>query len=152
MPDPIKVGIIGCGNIAPAYLRGCAPYDMIDLVACADINPDAAQTFADQHGLQAMSVDVLLADPDIQIVINLTIPRAHAAVALATIAAGKHTYGEKPLAVTRADGQKILAAAQAKGVLVGCAPDTFLGGGIQTCRKLIDDGVIGEPVAATAFM
>ena len=149
---PVKVGIIGCGNIAPAYIRGCAPYDVIELTACADINHDAALAFAAEYGLQAMSVTDLLADPDIQIVINLTIPRAHAEVALATIAAGKHTYGEKPLAVTRDQGRQIIQAARDKGVLVGCAPDTFLGGGIQTCRKLIDDGVIGDPVAATAFM
>jgi predicted dehydrogenase len=97
-------------------------------------------------------VEALLADPTIQIVVNLTIPKAHAEVNLAAIAAGKHVYCEKPLAITRADGQKTLAAAREQGVRVGCAPDTFLGGGIQTCRKLIDDGMIGEPVAATAFM
>jgi predicted dehydrogenase len=94
----------------------------------------------------------LLADPEIQIVVNLTIPKAHAEVNLAVIAAGKNAHCEKPLAVNRADGQKTLEAAKEKGVRVGCAPDTFLGGGIQTCRKLIDDGWIGEPVAATAFM
>jgi predicted dehydrogenase len=152
MAASIKAGIIGCGNIAPAYVRGCAPYHVIDLVACADINPGTAQGLADEYGLQAKTVDDLLADPDIQIVINLTIPRAHAEVALAAIAAGKHMYGEKPLAVTRDEGRQIIQAAHDKGVLVGCAPDTFMGGGIQTCRKLIDDGVIGEPVAATAFM
>ena len=151
MTETIKVGMIGCGNIAPAYVRGCAPFDMIDLAACADINPVAAQKIADEHGLQAMSVDELLADPDIQIVINLTIPKVHADVSLAIIEAGKHPHSEKPLAVTREDGLKVLAAAKAKGVRVGCAPDTFLGGGIQTCRKLIDDGVIGDPVAATGF-
>jgi predicted dehydrogenase len=147
----IKVGMIGCGNIAPAYVRGCAPFDILDLAACADINPAAAQKIADEYGLQAMSVEELLADPEIQIVINLTIPKVHAEVSLAIIEAGKHVHSEKPLAVTREDGQKILAAAQAKGLKVGCAPDTFLGGGIQTCRRLIDDGVIGDPVAATGF-
>jgi predicted dehydrogenase len=94
----------------------------------------------------------LLADPAIEIVINLTIPATHAEVSLAAIAAGKHVQSEKPLAISRADGQQILAAAAAKGVRLGCAPDTFLGGGLQTCRKLIDDGEIGQPVGATAFM
>src|SRR5262249_45494403 len=82
----------------------------------------------------------------------LTVPKVHAEVSLSVIAAGKHVYSEKPLAITREDGKKVLDAAKAKGVMVGCAPDTFLGGGIQTCRKLIDDGWIGKPVAATAFM
>jgi predicted dehydrogenase len=98
------------------------------------------------------SVKEMLADPDIQIVVNLTTPDAHAAVSLEIIEAGKSVYVEKPLAVTREDGQRVLAAAKKHGVLVGCAPDTFLGGGIQTSRKLIDDGWIGTPVAATAFM
>jgi predicted dehydrogenase len=102
--------------------------------------------------VRAVTVDALLADPEIEIVLNLTIPKAHAPVNLAAIAAGKHAYTEKPLAVTREDGAKTLAAARAAGLRVGGAPDTVLGGGIQTCRKLIDDGAIGQPVAATAFM
>ena len=93
-----------------------------------------------------------MADPAIEIVVNLTIPKAHAEVNLAAIAAGKNVHCEKPLAVTREDGRRTLAAAQEKGVLLGCAPDTFMGGGSQTCRKLIDDGWIGKPVALTAFM
>jgi predicted dehydrogenase len=96
-------------------------------------------------------VDELLADPEIEIVVNLTVPHAHAQVNLAAIEAGKHVYSEKPLAVTREDGKKTLVAAREKGVLLGCAPDTLLGGGLQTCRKLIDDGAIGQPVAAVAL-
>jgi predicted dehydrogenase len=113
---------------------------------------ERAQAKAQQYGVRALSVDELLADPAIQIVINLTIPQAHTDVDLAAIAAGKHVHSEKPLALNREDGQKVLQAAQAKGLLVGCAPDTFLGGGLQTSRKVIDDGLIGTPVAATAFM
>jgi len=124
----------------------------LDVVACADIDMDRARARAEEFGAAAWPVEEILADPAIQIVVNLTVPRAHAEVNLAAIAAGKHVYCEKPLAITRSDGQRTLAAAEKKGVRVGCAPDTFLGGGIQTCRKLIDDGVIGEPVAATAFM
>ena len=152
MTSTVNVGIIGCGNICDQYFKWCATFDVIEVVACADLFMDRAQAKAEQYGVQAMTVEDLLADPTIQIVINLTIPQAHAEVDLAAIAAGKHVHSEKPLALTRDDGQRILRAAQEKGVLVGCAPDTFLGGGLQTCRKLIDDGWIGKPVAATAFM
>lgn len=152
MASPVKVGIVGCGTISGAYFKGCAPYDMIEIKSCADLDINRAKERAEEYGVIACSVEDLLADPEIQIVINLTIPKAHAEVNLAGIAAGKSVHCEKPLAVNRADGKKTLEAAKAKGVLVGCAPDTFLGGGIQTCRKLIDDGWIGEPVAATAFM
>lgn len=149
--ETLKVGIIGTGNIAPAYLRGCQPFDVIKITACADILMDRARAFADEHDLAACSVDELLADDAIDIVINLTIPAAHAQVSLRIIEAGKHTYSEKPLALNRADGEKIIKAATAKGVRMGCAPDTFLGGGGQTARKIIDDGRIGKPIAATAF-
>jgi predicted dehydrogenase len=151
--ERVKVGIIGCGNIFGQYAKGCRAFEILELVACADINPGAAETRAKEYNISnVLTVEELLNDPEIKIVINLTVPQAHASVSLATIAAGKHVYSEKPLAVTREDGRKILAAAREKAVLVGCAPDTFLGGGLQTCRKLIDDGWIGEPVAAVAFM
>ncbi len=147
----LNVGIIGTGNIAPAYIRGCAPFDVIKLTACADILVERAQAFAAQHGMSAHSVEDLLAREDIDIVINLTIPAAHAEVSLQILQAGKHAYSEKPLALNRDDGARIMAAAQAAGLRMGCAPDTFLGGGGQTARKAIDDGRIGRPVAATAF-
>ena len=147
----LNVGIIGTGNIAPAYIRGCAPFDVIKLSACADILVERAQDFAAEHNMSAHSVDDLLARDDIDIVINLTIPAAHAEVSLQIIEAGKHAYCEKPLALTRDDGARIVQAAREKGVRMGCAPDTFLGGGGQTARKAIDDGRIGRPVAATAF-
>lgn len=146
----LNVGIIGTGNIAPAYIRGCEPFDVIRITACADILVDRAGAFAAEHGLAAYSVDDLLARDDIDIVVNLTIPAAHAEVSLQIIQAGKHVYSEKPLAINRADGADVLRAAKVAGLRVGCAPDTFLGGGLQTVRKLIDDGLIGRPVAATA--
>lgn len=152
MADSMKAGIIGCGNIAPAYMLGCSKFDVVDVVACADIDVERAKAFGDEHGIKSMSVDKLLADDEIDIVINLTIPKVHAEVSLKIIAAGKHVYTEKPLAITREDGKKVIDGARKAGVLVGCAPDTFLGGGLQTCRKLIDEGAIGRPVAATAFM
>jgi predicted dehydrogenase len=151
--EKVKVGLVGCGNISSAYIKGCRLFPILDVVACADIIPTLATAKAAEFGLaKAYSVEELLNDPEIQIVINLTVPQAHATVSLAAIEAGKHVHSEKPLAVNRDDGRKILVAAKEKSVLVGCAPDTFLGGGLQTCRKLIDDGWIGQPVAATAFM
>lgn len=149
-----KIGIIGCGNIFAAYGRGCQFFkDILEVRAVADIDVARAQATAQEWGIPlAGSPAELLADPAIEIVVNLTVPQAHAAVDLQIIEAGKHPYSEKPFAVERQDGRRVLAAAREKGLRVGCAPDTFLGGGIQTCRKLIDDGWIGTPLGATAFM
>jgi predicted dehydrogenase len=148
-----KIGIVGCGNISDIYCEAKNKFDILDIVACADLDMARAQAKAKKHNIPtACSTDELLADPDIEIVVNLTIPQAHAEVALAAVEAGKSVYNEKPLTISREDGAKLLQMAQEKGVRVGSAPDTFLGGGLQTCRKLIDDGEIGEPVAATAFM
>lgn len=153
--ERVKAGIIGCGNISSIYLHNCTKTfnSVIELAAVADIIPERAVEKAREFNIpKACSVEELLTDPEIKIVINLTIPKAHAEICLAALNAGKSVYVEKPLAVSREDGQKILTLAEEKGLLVGGAPDTFLGGGIQTCRKLIDDGWIGKPVAATAFM
>ena len=148
-----KIGIIGCGNISGAYFKAGQTFKNLEIAACADLDPARAKAKAEEFKIaKGCTVKELLADPEIDIVVNLTIPKAHAEVALAALAAGKHVYGEQPLAVTRKDGQKILAMAKAKKLRVGSAPDTFFGGGIQTCRKLIDDGWIGTPVAASAFM
>ena len=153
MSVSVKVGVIGCGTISGAYFKGFEPYDILEVVACADLEVGRAREKAQEYGVpKACTVDELLADPNIQIVVNLTIPKAHASVNMAAIEAGKNVHCEKPFAITRKEGLKTLAAAKEKGVLVGCAPDTFLGGGGQTCRKLIDDGWIGEPVAAAAFL
>ena len=153
MGRSVKTGVVGCGNISGAYFKGCAEFDVLDVVACADIDMSRARAKADEFGIEKpCSVEQLLDDPEIGIVINLTVPKAHAEVNLAVIEANKNIYCEKPFGVTREDGLKTLAAAKERGVLVGGAPDTFLGGGGQTCRKLVDDGWIGEPIAATAFM
>lgn len=149
---PVKMGIVGCGNISGIYFKNAKFFESTELVACADLVPERAEARAEEFGAEARGVKDLLADPDIEMVLNLTIPNAHAEVALAALEAGKSVYNEKPLAVTREDAQRLLDAARRRGLRVGCAPDTFLGAGLQTCRKLIDDGCIGEPVAATAFM
>lgn len=147
-----KFGIIGCGNISGIYLKADKTFNNLELVACADLDMARARAKAAEHNIKAYTVDELLADPEIEIVVNLTIPAAHAEVSTAAVQAGKAAYSEKPFALHRADGEALLKLVAAKGQRVGCAPDTFLGGGLQTCRKLVDDGVIGEPVAATAFM
>ena len=148
----MKIGIVGCGNIFGAYINGCALFRTVSVVACADINMDAAQAKATEHKLQAMTVDELLADPSIGVVINLTVPQVHGEVSLKILRAGKHVYSEKPLALNVEEGRKILDYAREKKLRVGCAPDTFLGAGLQTCRKLLDDGWIGKPLSGTAFM
>jgi len=150
---PVKVGVIGCGNISGTYFSMMKAFDVLDVAACADLDMERARARAAEFGVpRACRVEELLADPEIRIVVNLTIPRAHGEVALAALEAGKCVYNEKPLAVGRAEGRRLVETARLRGLLVGGAPDTFLGAGLQTCRKLIDDGRIGEPVAATAFM
>lgn len=153
MKRKTALGIIGCGNISSTYLKAPRLFDNVQVVACADIDLERARAQAEKYGVpRVCSVEELLADPEIEIVVNLTVPGAHANIALQAIAAGKAIYGEKPLATRRADGKAILDAARAQHLRVGSAPDTFLGGGFQTCIKLIEDGQIGTPVAATAFM
>ncbi len=150
---PTNIGIIGCGNIAPAYFSVLKNFAEVRIAACADMDLARAQARAKEFGVaKACSVDEILADPAIEIIINLTIPKAHVAVGLQIVAAGKHPYSEKPLGLDRAEGKQLLDAAKAKGVRVGSAPDTVLGSGTQTCRKLIDDGAIGTVVGGTAFM
>jgi predicted dehydrogenase len=151
--ETTKIGIVGCGNVSGIYFKAGTTFDILEVAACADIDMDKARAKAAPfRGVRAVTVGELLADPAIEIVINLTVPKAHAEVAAAAIEAGKHVHNEKPLAVTRQEARGLLAAAAAKGLRVGCAPDTFLGAGLQTCRKLIDEGRIGRPVAAAAFM
>ena len=150
---PVKVGIIGCGNISGIYFKAGKTFSVLDIAACADLDVERAKARAEEHGVpKACTPDELLADPEIEIVVNLTIPNAHYSVCKAALDAGKHAHVEKPLSITREQGKEILDLSKAKGLRLGGAPDTFLGGGIQTCRKLIDDGWIGKPIGATAFM
>ena len=150
---PVNVGIVGCGNISTVYLQNCTASPYLNVLACADLDMQKAEAQAERFNVPRVQRPKDLIDaPDIELVINLTVPAAHSTVGLAAIQAGKSVYNEKPLAIDREDGQRMLSEAQARGVRVGCAPDTFLGGGLQTCRALLDEGVIGQPVAATAFM
>ncbi len=153
--EKVKVGIIGCGNISGIYLKNLTQrFVDIEVVAVADLIPERVQKAAREYGIPKTyeSGETLLKDEEIELVLNITQPPNHARLCLAALEAGKHVYVEKPLSITREDGRKIQKLAAQKGLLAGGAPDTFLGAGIQTCRKLIDDGAIGTPVAATAFM
>jgi len=149
-----NVGVIGCGNISGIYLKNLTGVCQgVRITACADLNMKRAKEKAAEHkGVKAVTVDQLLGDSSVDIVLNLTIPQAHFDVAMAAVRAGKSAYNEKPLTIMREEAEALLDAADKKGVRVGCGPDTFLGAGIQTCVKLIDDGWIGRPVAVTAFM
>jgi predicted dehydrogenase len=148
--ESLNVGIVGLGVISAQYLDTIERLPMLNLVAVADLAPAAARVVADRYRVRAGSVAELLADPEVEVVLNLTTPGAHAEIALAAIAAGKGVYGEKPLALDTAEARQILDAAAAAGVVVGCAPDTVLGTGVQTARKALDDGLIGQPISATA--
>src|SRR2546427_8394673 len=149
----VNIGVIGCGKISSIYFQILQTFDIINVIACADLDMERARMQAESfHIPRATSVEELLADPEIELVINLTIPRAHAEVGMAVLQAGKKLYTEKPLASSREQGRQLLATAHTQGLRVGGAPDTFLGGGLQTCRQLIDEGAIGTPIAAHAFM
>lgn len=150
--DALNVGIIGCGNISGIYLQNIPAYHGLSLRACADMRPEAAQAQASRHGIQALSVDELLARDDIDLIVNLTIPSAHFGVSLAALTAGKHVFSEKPLAVDFAQGRRLVDEAEARGLHLGCAPDTFLGGGGRLARKLVDDGTVGRILSGTAFL
>jgi predicted dehydrogenase len=149
--DPVGIGIIGCGNISPAYLNAARHFPILDVRGLADANPSAAQARAQEFSHPATSVAALLADPTVEIIVNLTTPGSHVEVGLQALAAGKHVHSEKPLGLTVADARRLTDAAAAQGLRVGCAPDTFLGGGHQSCRALIDAGAIGRVTGGSAF-
>ncbi|HEY4022976.1 MAG TPA: Gfo/Idh/MocA family oxidoreductase [Pseudonocardiaceae bacterium] len=151
MGDPMRVGIVGTGQISGQYLKTLPRLTNLRLTAVADLDIDRAAAIA-PPGVRALSPSALYAADDVDILLNLTIPAAHQEVALAAIAAGKSTYGEKPLAPNKKQAREILDAAANAGVAVGCAPDTVLGTGVQTARAALDAGEIGRPIAATAFM
>jgi predicted dehydrogenase len=151
--SPVGIGVIGAGYISDIYLKNCTSrFDNLRVVAIADLMMDRAREQAEKYGIAAMTVDELLGHPEIEIVIDLTIPAVHGEVGLRVIEAGKSVYNEKPLAATPADARLLLQRAAERGVRVGGAPDTFLGGGLQTVRALLDEGAIGTPVAATGMM
>ena len=146
----LGIGIIGCGNISTSYLRLAPLFKGLEVRSVADVNMEAATARGAEFGVKAQSVDDLLANKDVDMVINLTIPDAHYAVTKSILEAGKHAYSEKPLVLTLEEGTTLRDLAKAKGLSVGCAPDTFLGGSHQQARALIDEGRIGTVTAAVA--
>ena len=153
MADKVKIGVVGCGNISPTYLEQLQTFDILEVKAVCDIIPERAEAKAKKFNIPYVYTNAeMYADPEIEIIVNLTPPRVHSEVGLEAVEAGKSIYNEKPLSVSRETAQKMMQIAAEKGLRVGGAPDTFMGAGLQTCRKLIDEGAIGTPVAATAFM
>jgi predicted dehydrogenase len=148
----LGVGVIGCGNISAAYL-GLAPlFRGIEMRACADINMDAAKARAREFKVRAETVDELLKDDEIDIVVNLTIPAVHHQVSKEVLDAGKHVYSEKPFVLCLEEGEDLKQRAEKKGLRIGSAPDTFLGGSHQLARRLIDDGRLGKITSGTAYV
>jgi predicted dehydrogenase len=150
----MNIGVIGCGNISGIYLENLHQrFDAVDILAVADVEQSRAAEKAEEYGIpSALPVDALIEHPDIEMVLVLTNPDSHSAICRRVVEHGKHAYTEKPLGVDFDQGRELIELAGKNGVRVGAAPDTFLGGGIQTVRKLVDDGEIGEPVAAVGFM
>lgn len=143
------IGIIGCGNIAETYARLMSGFRGLRLLACADVVAERARALAERHGISAMSPETLLAAPDVDIVVNLTIPTEHFAVSRAALAAGKHVWTEKPFATRLDEAMALKALADERGLRIGSAPDTFLGGGHQQARSLLDQGRIGRVVSGS---
>jgi len=152
MTKKLGIGVIGCGNISAAYMRLAPSFKSIEMRACADLNRQASAARAAEFGIRDLSIEELLAADDIDIVVNLTIPDAHFPVTMKILEAGKHAYSEKPLVLSLEDGKAMREKAAAKGLRVGCAPDTFLGGSHQQARALIDDGSIGKVIAGSCHV
>jgi len=148
----LGVGIIGCGNISSAYLRLGPLFKALDMRAVADINMDAATAKAAEFGVRAESVEGLLTSDDIDVVVNLTIPEAHYPITKQILEAGKHAYTEKPIVLTLAEGEDLRRIATEKGLRIGSAPDTFLGGVHQQARAIIDEGKIGPVIGGTCHV
>jgi predicted dehydrogenase len=152
MAKEYGVGIIGCGNISAAYFRLIPLYKNLKVVACADINPAASKARAEEFGVEAQDIDTLLANPAVEVVVNLTIPEAHYPVSKKALEAGKHVYSEKPFVLSIEQGEDLRKIADSKGLRVGSAPDTYLGGSHQFARHLIDSGKVGKIMSGTAHV
>ncbi len=150
--EPLRVGLVGTGRISGVYLKNCASFDEVEIIACGSLDPEESRARAEAYGVpRVMAPGEIIACPEIDAVLNLTTPAAHAGITLAALGAGKHVYSEKPFVTDLDDGRRVLALAAERGLVVGNAPDTFLGGRWQTVRALLDSGVIGRPTGVAAF-
>jgi predicted dehydrogenase len=153
MVHKTRIGLVGCGNISTIYLTNCARFENIQVTAVADLDPAHAKAQAAAFDIpHVLTPRELIEGDKADVILNLTVPTAHAQVALQALENGKSVYNEKPIATTRQDAAAMLDLAKKNGLRIGCAPDTFLGASLQNARKLIDQGAIGTPVAAVAFM
>ena len=152
MAKELGVGIIGCGNISTTYFSLAPLFKGLKILACADLNRNAAELRAEEYGIVAQSMDELLKNDEIDVVVNLTIPAAHFSVSKAILEAGKHVYSEKPLVLSLEEGEELKRIAKEKNLSVGCAPDTFLGGSHQLARKYIDEGGVGRITSGTCHV
>jgi len=150
---PIKVGLIGSGDISWTYLHNMTKYfGILDVVGCSDIIPERSKARAEEFGIRSMTNEEIFNDPEIQIVVNTTYPTSHYEVTEQALLSGKHVFTEKMLACTYEEACKLVELAKSKGLRIGCAPDTFMSGAYQTARKLIDDGYIGKVISAQALL
>ncbi len=149
MTKPLRIGLIGCGNISTAYLSRAGGFAAISFRAVADLNDAAARARAAEFGVEAMSVDALLAHPEVDLVLNLTIPAAHFEISARALEAGKHVYSEKPYVLSLEEGRALARIAAENGLRIGSAPDTVLGASHQLARRLIDDGAVGRITSGT---
>jgi predicted dehydrogenase len=148
----LGVGIVGCGVISSVYMLNMPLFRGIELRACADLRKDAAAAQAKKFDIESTDIDTLMKRDDIDIIVNLTVPNAHFLVSHAALTAGKHVFGEKPLTVSVADGRRLVAEADARGLAIGCAPDTFLGAGGRLARRFVDEGRVGKILTGSAFL
>ena len=151
MSKSLKVGVIGCGMISDWYFKAAKRFKQLDIIACGDLNQELAEKQGREYNIPVWNPEEIYNSKEVQLIINLTPPKVHYSVMKRALEAGKHAYSEKPLGVDLTEAKELLDIAKAKGLYVGCAPDTFMGGGHQTMRKLLDDGWIGKVFAGTAM-
>jgi predicted dehydrogenase len=148
----LGVGVVGCGVISTIYMQNLVAFRGVRLVVCADLLEHCARSQAERFGIRALTIEALMRDPEVDIVVNLTTPNAHFEVTHAALTAGKHVFSEKPLCLTAEDGHRLVHEADRRGLKFGCAPDTFLGAGGRLAREMVDSGKFGSILAGTCFL
>lgn len=147
----MNVGVIGCGNISSAYLQLAEMFAGYNITSCADIKPEVAQARAEEYSCQVQSIEAMLADPDVGLILNLTVPAAHFEVSSQILKAGKHVYSEKPYVLKLSEGEALHSLATRQNLRIGSAPDTFLGGSHQAARQCVDTGKVGHIIGGSCY-